>query len=277
MASNTIFHIGCQSWGYDDWITSAGGRTIFYPRATKRDEMLGLYSQIFDTIEVDSTLYGVPAATTIEGWYAETPSNFVFSLKFPREVTHDNSLAPQTYPVVSEFVERAALLKEKLGLLLIQMPASFEATRENGQTVREFLASLPGGFRYAMEFRNDGWFVDWTFEELETAGVSLCLVEGRWVDRELVLGSIPRLTTPFGYIRVMGERDLPKFDRIYRPQDDAIDRWITEIENLDAAEIFIYIDNYFEGHAPATAAKFKERLNLPIRLPGELETQGTLF
>ena len=56
--SETKHRIGCQSWQYDDWITRAGGETVFYPRGTKAGEMLGLYSRVFDTIEVDSTAYG---------------------------------------------------------------------------------------------------------------------------------------------------------------------------------------------------------------------------
>ena len=83
------FRIGCQSWGYDDWITPAGGDYIFYPTGTKRTEMLFFYSRVFDTIEIDSTLYGMPASTTLEKWYRETPDNFIFSLKFPREITQE--------------------------------------------------------------------------------------------------------------------------------------------------------------------------------------------
>ena len=48
--------IGCQSWGYDDWITPIGGETVFYPSGTKHDEMLELYARVFSTIEVDSTV-----------------------------------------------------------------------------------------------------------------------------------------------------------------------------------------------------------------------------
>lgn len=277
MGLSKSFHIGCQSWGYDDWITPAGGPTVFYPRGTRREDMLGLYARIFDTIEVDSTLYGVPPASSVDGWYSGTPEDFLFSLKFPREITHDHSLDPRTYPLTEEFVERCAGLHEKLGMLLIQLPASFEATKENGQTVREFLAALPHGTRYAMEFRDAAWFTDWTFEELEKAGVALALVEGTWIDRDVVLDAIPRITTDFAYIRIMGERDLPVFDHIQRDRDAIIDRWAAAIEKLASSDVFIYVDNYFEGHAPATVAKFMQRLDIPARSPEILDTQGTLF
>ena len=61
------FHIGCQSWGYDDWITKPDGPAVFYPAGTRSTEMLELYSRIFTTIEVDSTAYGPPTQSTIEG------------------------------------------------------------------------------------------------------------------------------------------------------------------------------------------------------------------
>ena len=54
MDQRNNFHIGCQSWQYEDWVTKAGDDTIFYPRGTKPSDMLRLYSKVFDTIEVDS-------------------------------------------------------------------------------------------------------------------------------------------------------------------------------------------------------------------------------
>jgi uncharacterized protein YecE (DUF72 family) len=75
----------------------------------------------------------------------------------------------------------------------------------------------------------------------------------------------------------MGERDLERFDRIYRHRDSILDRWAAEIEKLDASEVFIYFDNYFEGFAPATANKMESRLDLPVSEVSVLETQRSLF
>ncbi len=272
-----LYRIGCQSWGYDDWITPVGGRTVFYPRGTKRDEMLGLYSRIFDTIEVDATLYGIPAETTLQNWYDETPPNFTFSLKFPREITHDRALRGPSSKITADFVERAAILREKLGIFLIQFPAAFEAVDDNIVALDRYLEDLPAGYRFAMEFRNAGWFVDRVFTLLEKAGVSLCLVEGKWVDREIMFRSASRDTNAFRYIRIMGERDIPRFDRIYRHRDDVLDRWTAEIGKLPADEVHIYSDNYFEGFAPATVNKLRSRLGLPFVDPEILEQQGSLF
>jgi uncharacterized protein YecE (DUF72 family) len=269
--------IGCQSWGYEDWVTPAGGSYVFYPPGTKKNEMLPFYSRVFDTIEIDATLYGIPAASTLEKWYDETPEGFIFSLKTPREITHDRRLSPGTVPIMREFVDRATLLRDKLGVILIQLPPSFEGSRENGQNVREFLAQLPQGMKYAIEFRHRDWFIDWTFQEVERSGLTLGLVEGPWLARESLFEAAKKLTAPFAYIRIMGERDLEKFDRVYRHRDDVLERWADAINRLRANEIFVYVDNYFEGFAPETAAKLQSLLGLTVKHAVDFQQQGSLF
>ena len=275
--SKRSVRIGCQSWGYDDWITPAGGQYIFYPPGTKRAEMLEFYSKVFDTIEIDATLYGIPASSTFEKWYDETPDEFTFGLKTPREVTHDGRLTAGTTPVMLEFVERSQLLKEKLGVFLIQLPPSFDGSKENGQNLRAFLAALPRGFKYAVEFRNADWFIDWTFEELEKNGVTLGLVEGPWLPRELLFDALPKLNADFAYIRIMGERDLEKFDCIYRHRDDVLGQWADAAQKIAANNVYIYIDNYFEGFAPETARKLQSLLRLPESDPQAHQEQRSLF
>jgi uncharacterized protein YecE (DUF72 family) len=271
------FHIGCQSWQYEDWITQAGGDPIFYPRGTRSADMLEVYSEAFDTIEVDSTAYGTPAVSTLDGWYETTPNSFLFSLKVPRAITHEFSVGPKSYPLMDEFIDAARKLREKLGVILIQFPATFESTKDNATALRGFLERLPTDIRFGVEFRHPGWFVEWTFDELNEREIALALVGGKWVPEETVLEAFSKTTTRFAYLRLMGVRDLPRFDRIYRDRTDELQRWASKIAHLGASEVFIYVDNYFEGHAPATANKLKEMLKVPLVDPEELDPQGSLF
>jgi len=277
MPETKNFHIGCQSWQYDDWVTQAGGETIFYPRGTRPAEMLSTYAEVFDTIEVDSTAYGTPALSTLEGWTESTPDNFLFSLKVPSVITHEMSLSPATYPLIDEFVDAARNLGPKLGVILIQFPAVFESTKENGIALRSFIERLPTDIRFGVEFRHPGWFVDWTFEELNSRDVALALVAGKWVPEEVVFAAFEKTETGFGYVRLMGIRDLPKFDRIYRDRLAEIERWTERMKSLTASEVFVYVDNYFEGHGPATANRLKTALGVPVIDPRELEKQASLF
>jgi uncharacterized protein YecE (DUF72 family) len=276
-ASQKRFRIGCQSWGYDDWITPAGAEYVFYPPGTKSSEMLLFYSKVFDTVEVDATLYGIPAATTLKKWYEETPAGFLFSLKFPRAITHDNGLSPGTIPIMEEFVERSRLLQSKLGTLLIQLPGSFHASQENRQNLRDFLSGLPRDLRFAVEFRNENWLNDRIFEELERHGITLGLVEGPWLPRELMFQAVDRLGADYAYIRIMGRRDLKKFDRVSRHRDEVLMEWTTSVKTLRAKEVSIYVANTFEGFAPESATKIQRLLNVPVSSPSDFRVQGSLF
>ena len=270
-------HAGCQGWNYDDWTTRAGGDPIFYPRGTRSGEMLAFYSEIYDTIEVDSTFYAIPPASVVESWYKKTPGGFTFSLKMPQEITHEYALRPGSFDLLDEFCERVKDLREKLGVVLIQLAPQFEASKENAQNLRKFLARLPREIRFAVEFRTRGWLVDWTFQELEKRGVTLCLTEGKWIPRELTFGAIEKLTTDFAYVRFMGERDLTAFDKIYRHMDTNLEIWAGEIERVKAREIFVYFSNFYEGHAPASVNKLKKLLGQVITEPSSLENQASLF
>ncbi len=269
--------VGCQGWNYADWTTKAGGEKIFYPRGTKAGEMLELYAEIYDTIEVDSTFYAVPPLATFENWYHKTPENFTFSLKLPQEISHTHALRGESFPILEEFCERAEALKEKLGIVLIQLPPQFEANKANARNLREFLVRLPKNIKFAVEFRSREWMIDWTVEELEKTKVALCLVEGSWIPRDLMFQAIEKLPTEFAYVRFMGERDLAAFDKIYRHQDANLQMWREEIGNLPAKDIYIYFSNFYEGHAPASVNKLKNLLGQSIVDAGELENQGSLF
>ena len=269
--------IGCQGWNYTDWTTKAGGETIFYPRGTKSGEMLENYAKVFETIEVDSTFYAIPPSSTIENWYKKTPENFTFSLKMPQEITHEYGLREPSFPLLDEFCERVLLLQEKLGVILVQLPPNFEASKENAQALRDFLAYLPKKIRFAVEFRNREWLVDWTFEQLEKTRIALCAVEGNWLPREMVFEAMQKQKTDFAYVRFMGERDLQTFDRVVRPQDANLQIWKEEIEQLKAKDIFVYFSNFYEGFAPESVNKLRKLFGQEIVEAVELENQSSLF
>ena len=279
MSETNIQHIsvGCQGWNYEDWTTKADGDVIFYPRGTKSNEMLAVYAEVFDSIEVDSTFYAIPPVTTFENWYRKTPENFTFSLKLPQEITHTHNLRNSSFAVLDEFCEKVTALKEKLAVVLIQLPPQFTADKGNAQNLREFLAWLPHDIKFAVEFRGRDWLIDWTFEELEKNKVALCLVEGNWIPRDLMFQAIGKLKNNFAYVRFMGERDLTAFDRIYRHEDANLQMWREEVGSLAASEIYAYFSNFYEGHAPASVRKLKNLIGQKIVDVAELETQKSLF
>lgn len=276
MEKKTQIRVGCQAWGYDDWV-SRPGQTIFYPKGTQNADKLSLYAEIFDLIELDSSVYGIPSLSNIETWLAKTPENFIFAPKLPNVITHKNTLLPATWPVLEEFCERVRRFGNKLGPALILLPAQFEATEGNAGILERFLKRLPADMRFAVEFRDPAWLTDRIVTLLNDHGVALGMAEGRWVPREEYFRRVGQSSAGFSYIRFSGSRDLTSFDRIYRNMDANLSLWASEIGKIPAREIFIFISNFYEGHAPASVNKLKRILGLDVRDPASLEKQLSLF
>ena len=282
--SSARVRVGCQGWNYDDWVTppaSEGG--IFYPRGTRAAEMLAVYARSFETVEVDSTFYAVPSAASVAGWKRRVPHGFTFSLKLPREITHQQALRRSyaTERVLEEFCARARLLGEKLAPVLVQLPPQFEAVPENFRALGEFLSLLPPDMRFSVEFRERGWFDERVLEVFARyTHVALALVEGTWVERERVFQLVEELPpAAFAYVRWMGERNLTRFDRVVRPQEENLRAWGRTVQRQmeRGAQVFAYFSNFYEGHAPASANKLKRLLSQATVRPEDLEDQPSLF
>jgi uncharacterized protein YecE (DUF72 family) len=277
--------VGCQGWNYDDWVTPPGSPApVFYPRGTRADNMLSIYARAFDTVEVDSTFYGVPTEAAVTSWARKSPAGFTFSLKLPREITHEHALrGAEARRVLEEFCSRARVLGEKLGAVLVQLPPQFEATAENAAALRAFLPLLPKDIRFAFEFRDPFWFEEDLMGPLARGGphLSLALVEGPWAARERIWRAAAPVieATRFAYLRWMGQRDLSAFDSVVRPMDANLARWAAAVERLRLRLplVFAYFSNFYEGHAPASANKLKRLLGEATVGPEDLENQPSLF
>lgn len=279
--SQSRVKVGCQGWNYDDWVTGAGGGAgIFYPQGTRAADMLGLYARAFETVEVDSTFYAIPSVSTVEGWARRTPPGFTFSLKLPQEITHQRSLRSGSVALLEEFCERVRRLGGQLASVLIQLPPQFELTPENASALREFLPQLPRDIRFSVEFRAVEWMKQSVAEMLARYNVALALVEGQWIERLVTWQvALMRPTANFSYVRWMGARDLARFDREQRPQDENLRAWSDMILELQerAAPVYAYFSNFYEGHAPASANKLKRLLGQPVVEAADLEDQPSLF
>ena len=263
--------IGTQGWTYPDWVGP------LFPDGTRSPQHLQLYSRAFDTVEVDSTFYAIPAVSPFELWRGRTPDGFVFSLKVPREITHDRRLVGGREPFAI-FVERCRVLGEKLGPLLIQLGPDFGPGED--PALREFLALLPADLRFAVEFRQSGWITADTHALLSDHGVALALSEGQWIPRKWVLSLVERPTATFHYIRWMGmDREITDFSRIQVDREAELEEWAAAIRGAGEAvgEVFAYFNNYFAGHAPASARSLQRLLGLEVVAPERVGDQISLF
>ena len=85
--------------------------------------------KLFDTVEVNTTFYRLPSRDAVANWAAQTPPDFVFTVKASRYLTHIKRLTKLGHGV-ERFYERIEPLIEagKLGPVLWQLPGTSSAT-----------------------------------------------------------------------------------------------------------------------------------------------------
>ncbi|MBI3651352.1 MAG: DUF72 domain-containing protein [Acidobacteria bacterium] len=266
----TTIHIGTQGWNYEGWVGS------FYPHKTSSKDMLSLYAKVFDTVEIDSTFYAIPAENSVRGWYDRTPVGFSFSVKLPSEITHKNRLR-DSQTCLESFLQRMLLLREKLACILIQLPPDFSPTEI--QSLRKFLKLLPENFQFAIEFRDPKWFTEAMVSELHENHVALTLADGKWVSRQVLFQLVENLQAPFVYTRWLGPRELTDFSRIQLDRTKELAQWSEAFQILaqKTSTIYGYFNNHYQGHSPTSSNDFKRLLNLKIVDPTSLIVQPSLF
>jgi len=84
---------------------------------------LARYATRFDAVEINSSFYRSHQHKTYVRWAATVPSDFRFSVKMPRAITHAARLGGAD-EAIAGFCEEVAGLGEKLGAILVQLPPS---------------------------------------------------------------------------------------------------------------------------------------------------------
>jgi uncharacterized protein YecE (DUF72 family) len=109
-----MIRVGIGGWVFKPW------RGTFYPPGLAQARELAHASRALTTIEINGTFYGSQKPESFRRWAAETPDDFVFSLKGPRFATHRGVLAEAGSSI--EGLGAAPELKSKLGPVLWQLP-----------------------------------------------------------------------------------------------------------------------------------------------------------
>lgn len=263
--------LGCQGWNYAAWVGP------FFPERTRPSEFLTVYARAFETVEVDSTFYAIPAVKTVRGWAERTPSHFRFALKLPQEITHENRLR-SSERLLAQFFDVARELGPKLGPVLVQLGPDFAASEL--PALAAFLPLLPRDVRVAVEFRQRGWISDGILALLAEHHVALALADARFIPRSVMMKLADRPTADFAYLRWMGpDREIVDYSRVQHDRSKELDAWVTAIKTLVARvkTVYGYVNNHFSGHAPENVRALQRQLGQIAVDPAQLGDQLRLF
>ena len=234
----------------------------------KSDDYLSYYASKFRTVEIDSTYYGTPAASTVENWYRNTPTDFIFAAKVPQVVTHTNMLL-NCEVEFDEFIERMTLLKEKQGPLLFQFPHfskyEFKGPGPLFSRLRVFLKRATEAYkcRFAVEIRNRTWVDARMTDLLGEFKVALALTDHSFMPRPWEYKrKVDLITADFTYVRWLGDRKgieelTPTWDKIIVDRRDDLMKWAEVFRQFsDRIQVYTYANNHYAGNGPETISLF---------------------
>jgi len=270
--------VGTSGWSYPSGEGTWNG--IFYPaKKTKGFDDLAFYAEHFDTVEVNSSFYRVPAIKSTQDWARRTPEGFEFSLKLFQKFTHPEMFLKATgkdpgdvdRKDVDDF--RAALdplaSAGKLGALLAQFPASFK----NEPGSRDYLAWLLHAFQeypVAVELRHKSFSDDpaETMELLREHGAALVQIDEPKFKTSIRQNRLPNVKT-FYYLRLHGrnaaqwwqhDKSEDRYNYLYSGEE--LDPIVEAAEEAsrDVKKAYLYANNHFSAKSVATAATIKQKL-----------------
>lgn len=243
MARKGKIRIGTSGWQYDHWIGPV------YDGKLDTAGKLERYAGDLDSVEINSTFYGLPSRDSARAWYEATPKDFLFAAKASRYITHMKKLKDPA-DSIRRFFDAIEPLEDKLGPILFQLPPKWHV---NTGRLRDFLAALPSDGRYAFEFRDESWHCDEVLEILAGRGAAFCIFD--------LNGKVSRtdVTAGFTYMRLHGP------DGPYRGSYDqqALSGWAGRITSWrgEGIDCYCYFDNDEAGYAYANAVSLRGMLS----------------
>jgi uncharacterized protein YecE (DUF72 family) len=257
--------------GTCSWTDPTMVRAWYPPTVRTAADRLRYYATFFDTVEVDSSFYGLPTSTTARLWAERTPADFVFHIKAfgmltrhgvkPRQLpasflgSHDveldrygrilhppREMRAEVFGLFSEALE--PLRKEnKLGVILMQFPPYFVANDAN----RDYIAwstALLAPDRVVVEFRHASWVeearLESTLEFLRSLNLAYVCVDEPRLPGPTVLPPLAAATTDLAYIRLHGRNAATWNARVdtaakrfrYLYTQEELTEWVPPIRHL---------------------------------------------
>ncbi|MEZ4618530.1 MAG: DUF72 domain-containing protein [Caldilineaceae bacterium] len=262
-------NLGTSSWLFDEW------RGVFFPEGLAKARYLPYYATQFNSVEVNTSFYGVPRPSTLINWIESVPPAFTFCLKFPRAITHEKRLVDCEQETLV-FLDVLRSLGDAAAPGLIQLPPNF-TRQSNGKqlaTFLDWLAPRLERLRVGVEVRA---------HDLMTPAFATFLAE-----RAIAYVLVDRVNTPdafacwqelitagtapgFALLRWIGDdKNGPTGnDKLVTPRDEELTKWAERLALLLSADIdiFGYMHNPYEGHSPASLRRLQERLAQHVTVP----------
>ena len=277
-------YIGLSQWSHPAWPGQLLGREL------KTTEHLQDYARVFNSVEGNTSFYGVPDSNSLQRWASQTPDDFRFTFKFPATVSHQGQLLDNS-PTALSFIEQLVPLRHKLGMLMLQLPASCGPEQLSG--LQHLLSVLPDDLQYGVEVRHPAFFAKGNAERqlnrlLLERGANRIMMDSRPVfsappntpalaDAHQKKPRVPVHIISTGHapvIRFIGHPEPDYNLRFWQPWLPRIQGWLDE-----GKSVYLFVHTADNQLAPQLAADIARALQHPLpTFPGLAPSpQGQLF
>lgn len=276
--------LGIAGWVFDEW---RGG--AFYPEGLKQKEELAFTSRHLGVIEINSTFYSHQKAQSFLNWAAETPEDFVFTVKGHQLITHIKRLKDVEQALANFFASGVLALGKRLGPFCWQLPPNLKYDKDRIET---FLSLLPkdkdalmvlagknqglknepyldaadiGPVRHAIEVRHESFANPEFIDLMRAHNVALVTADtAEWPTTDV--------TADFVYCRLQG---APGKEQYEAAEIDARAKWLQAWSKGEVAEgaptltpartgaprdVFAFFVSTDKKHAPRNAMTVMEKL-----------------
>ncbi len=287
LASRGIF-IGVSSWKYERWLDQIYSRSRYRTRGRFSKKLfdetcLSEYASVFPTVCGDFAFYQFPTAAFWEKLFRQTSGTFRWGFKVPEQITvpfwpahprygaqagRENPAFLDAALFRESFLNALEIHREQVGVLIFEFGTlrgrSFETVADFVRALDPFLASLPGGWRYAVEIRNAEFLAPDYFACLRAHRVThvynawsrmpeirdqMAIPESRTA--EMI---VARALLRCGRSYEEAVQTFAPYDRVQdvnEPVRGAL-RDLIRMARLDGRPAFIFVNNRLEGNSPGT-------------------------
>jgi uncharacterized protein YecE (DUF72 family) len=283
-----MIRIGTCSWKYDSW------RGLIYPDSSKIN-YLKEYSKSYNTVEIDQWFWSLfekskvvlPRKNIAEAYKNSVPKDFLFTIKVPNSITlthyykktKEDELKPNPFflspDLFNQFLDRINPLMNNIGCLIFQFEylnkQKMKSLKEFQNKFYEFHKSLNKNTpQIGLEIRNPNYLNTSFFQFLNELNIAPVFLEGYYMPpvldiynknkSEIKNLAVMRLHGPDrkGIEKIANEN----WNKIYVKRDREIQQIVRMIEELEKNEVdlFVNVNNHFEGSAPLTIQKIRDQL-----------------
>lgn len=245
-------YIGCAGWSL---------RREQFSSFPQEGSHLARYASRFNCVEINSSFYRSHRISTYQRWAAATPTEFLFSVKLPKQITHVKRLKDSRREI-AQFAAEVGGLGPKLGAVLVQLPPSLTFEPEAFAPALEQVRDAVGCAVF-LEPRHVSWFE----EAVESFLIGFEL--GRVAADPAVAPSQPLSVRETSYYRWHGSPRV--YYSSYNQEELAALAKRLANDAVTSAALWCIFDNTAEGAATANALSMQKLIR---QSAGERDTHG---